>query len=236
MNISLCHFGDNCAPGILIDDILKQNKKLLFMLGGYDFNNILNFLIDNNYEKIYSREYLIIQPGNIVHHTFYKFSFNHEYEVKFNRFTNYDFIKQRFDLKIHNFRQILKSNEVCVFITFTENLDSLKINEMINWLKVNKPQFHLLIYTNNSYTKTQQFNNLTIIKLKNSYKDWWQLPKPQQIILYKEIYDEFMNCLNVHNITNNLPKVFEHTYYFMNLVSQINASRLQPMITQNKHF
>jgi hypothetical protein len=232
MNISLCHFGDNCAPGILIDDIIKQNIKFPFMLGGYDFNNILNYLNDNNYEKIYSKEYLIIQKDNIVHHTFYKFSFNHEYEVKFNRFTNYDFIKQRFDLKIRNFRGMLQSNNFCIFIAFTENVDTLKISEMLEWLKKNKPQFHLIIYTNNSYTTGVQCKNLTIITLKNSYKDWWSLPKPQQIILYKEIYDEFINCLNIQNITNNLPKIFEHTYYFINLVSQLHPPRLQPRTIQ----
>jgi hypothetical protein len=225
MNISLCHFGDNCAPGILIDDILKQNKKFPFMLGGYDFNNILNFLNDNKYEKIYSKEYLIIQKDNIVHHTLYKFSFNHEYEVKFNRLTNYEFIKQRFDLKIQNFREILHSNDVCVFITFTENIDNLKINEMLGWLSDNKPQFHLIIYTNNSYTTNINCNNLTIVTLKNSYKDWWSLPKPHQIILYKEIYDELINCLNIQNISNNLPKVFEQTYYFINLVQQLGTPR-----------
>jgi hypothetical protein len=50
-SIELCHFGDHCEPGIIIDDILKQSKKCLFMLGVYNFNNIYKYLIDDDYEK-----------------------------------------------------------------------------------------------------------------------------------------------------------------------------------------
>lgn len=54
-NIELCHLGDDCALGIIIDDILQRHKKMLFMLGVFKFNDILFYLNNNNFENIYNK-------------------------------------------------------------------------------------------------------------------------------------------------------------------------------------
>lgn len=60
MTLELLHFGDHCMPGIIINDTLKIQKKGLFQLGHYFFNDIINFLYDNKYHDIYDEQYLVI--------------------------------------------------------------------------------------------------------------------------------------------------------------------------------
>ena len=124
MDIELCHLGDDCASGIIIDDIIYQKKKLLFMLGEYNFNDIFNYLNDNKFEEIYNKDKLIIVKNGVKHKD-YNFLFNHDYVINNYTLTNYDFIKLRFDEKIKNFRGILASGNTCIFITFTKDIDKL---------------------------------------------------------------------------------------------------------------
>ena len=210
--VELYHFGDQCAPGIIIDDILKINKKTLFMLGFYSFNNILYFLQDNNYEQIYNRDNLIVETHENVRHNKYNFVFNHDYKITDWQINNYDFIRDRFDVKIRHFREMLSSEDKCIFITFTSNVDSLKIQEMLEWLTHNKRNFYLVIFTHNEYSNTQYFNNCSIIKLDNSYEGsegWWQMEYNKKKTLYNEIYGKFLQCLNNNNIWHNFPSNFE---------------------------
>ena len=60
MTIDLYHFGDQCAPGIIINDILKQKNKKMFMLAVYIFNDILNYLTEFDLNSIYDKKYLVI--------------------------------------------------------------------------------------------------------------------------------------------------------------------------------
>jgi len=208
--IDLCHFGEFCEPGIIINDILEINKKNLFMLGIYEFNNILTYLNDANYEKIYDKEFLIIPEPNSsitsVRHSLYNFRFNHDYKFRHSQIFNYDIVRNRFDIKIKNFREMLVDPKMCVFITFTINVDNLKINEMLEWLSLNKKTFHLIIFTNNDFSITyDSYKNLSIIKLKNSYQKWWVMNKMLKMNLYKEIYEKFINCLKECNIEHDFP-------------------------------
>lgn len=211
--IDLCHIGDNCEPGMLIDSILSINKKCLFMLGIYELNNIIKYLNDNNYEKIYDSDYFYIEPEpNVVSHTLYKFKFNHDYNTSNKCITNYQVIKNRFDEKIKNFRSMLNSPNKTIFINFTNNVDKKNINEMLNWQKTHKNNSHLIIFTNNPYSigNTQ---NLSIIHLEHSYESWWEIEKPKRIHLYKEIYDKFLICLKQNNIDHDFPMTLKETSY-----------------------
>lgn len=208
--IDVIHFGELCEPNIIINDILKINKKNLFMLGIFGFNNILDYLIDGNYEKIYNKEYLLVPGPNFscprVTHSLYNFGFNHDYKFKDSQIYNYDLVRDRFDIKIKNFREMLQDEKMCIFITFTVNVDNLKINEMLNWLSLNKKAFHLMIFTNNDFNVTYDSNkNVSIIKLTNSYQRWWVMDKFPKMNLYKEIYEKFINCLKECNIEHDFP-------------------------------
>ena len=215
-NIELCHLGDNCLTGVIIDEILNIHKKYLFMIGMYNFNDIINYLNDNNYENIYNKQNLIIMGNGYVHHNLYKFTFNHDYIIKDGLISNYDNIKERFDIKIKNFREMLISNNKCIFITFTKSIDLINIEDMLKWLSYNKKDYHLIIFTEKLYYSTISSDKLTIIKLiklENQFSNWWKNDKKDNIGLYKEIYDKFIDCLTKSNIINNFPKTFEETNY-----------------------
>ena len=209
-DIDLCHFGDRCAPGIIINDILKYGIKGLFMLGKYSFNDILMYLNDCNYENIYNKNELIILPDNEVKHSKYNFVFNHDYIIDKSNLTNYNIVRDRFDLKIKNFRNMLSSDNMCVFITFSDNVDSLKIEEMINWLKLNKKRFHLIIITNKEYS-IKNILHLSIIKLNPSYEQYWRMDVKPKAALYEEIYEVFINCLKQNNIEHKFPLTYPCT-------------------------
>ena len=207
--VELCHLGDNCAPGIIINDILHIRQKCLFMLGLYNFNDILFYLNDNDFENIYNREHLVNESNVWIYHNVYKFIFNHDYHLENGEITNYDFIKDRFDIKIKNFREMLSSDNTCVFISFTENINYIEIGGMLYWLTLNKKKFHLMIFTNNTYNSTFSPEHLSIIKLDTSYEKWYEKDSGYKYILYKEIYEKFIHHLHIHNISNDFPKTFE---------------------------
>ena len=196
--IELYHLGDQCAPGIIIDDILNIHNKTLFMLGVYKFNDIIKYLNDNsnnNYEIIYEDKLLIID-NNTVKHSLYNFHFNHDYKLLNDKITNYDIIKNRFDIKIKNFKEMLISDNLTVFITFSDNVDNLNIINWINWINKNKKLYHLIIFTSNNYKNTidiKDLSNLSIIKLKQKYNGWWKMIITEKLLLYNEIYEKFIS-------------------------------------------
>lgn len=212
--LDLCHLGDHCAPGIIIDDILNIHKKTLFMLGVYTFNDIVNFLNDNNYENIYNKELLTLDSSNTKNtiHSQYNFKFNHDYVHNNSTIINYDLVRNRFDTKIKNFREMLATPTTTVFISFVENVDTSNIDGMVEWLRANKPNFHLMIFTNTAYT-TKDINDVSILKIDRSYANWWLMDNMSKRLVYKEIYGKFIQCLSIADIRHDFPNTFEDTVY-----------------------
>jgi len=212
-SLDLCHFGDKCGPGIIIDDILKTKKKNLFMLGGYPFNNILLYLTDGDYESIYDKEQLVVLPNHHVKHRKYNFTFNHEYiireSIQESKLANYDVVRSRFDIKIMNFKKMLSADNMCVFITFTNNLEDLKLTEMLEWLTIHKKNFHLMIFTNCASTSTNELKHCSILRLSHSYEKWHEMDPVTKRILYTEIYDTFIKCLHDNAIEHTFPMNIE---------------------------
>jgi len=218
-NIEFCHLGDNCAPGIIIDDILNQKIPNLFMLGFYDFNDIISYLATNkSYESIYEPEHLIINDkcSNHISHKTYNFTFNHDYKVIDDKIQNYKIIKERFDVKIKNFKSLLSSDKKTIFVNFTHNIDKLNITGMISWLSANKlsENYHILLFTDETYhdTKNDNYEKFTIIHLENKYYKWWKMDKKPKLILYNEIYTKFIK--SIENINHNLPLTYNETSHY----------------------
>ena len=206
IEINLIHFGDRCAPGIIINDILKIKKKQLFMLGIYEFNNIIKYLQDDTLHKIYAKKYLK-KKGDVTKHLLYNFIFNHDYKYdKYSNIINYDFIKSRFNEKIKNYNEIFKLNMLNIFINFTNNVNNLNINDFLQLYK-NKINYHLIIFTNNDYNSINH-QNISIVKLKNNYDGWWLMNKNTKNILYEEIYIRFIEVLNINKIIHNFPEIY----------------------------
>jgi len=214
-SIDLVHLGDNCAPGIIINDILNIRKKTLFMLGMYPLNNIITYLNDNKYENIYDLQYLDIQLNNHVYHTVYNFTFNHDYLIKDSVITNYDIVKNRFDEKIENFKNTLNSKEFTVLIHFTRASKQEDIDAIILFFKKYKDRFHLIIFTNNHISVNNSLY-VSIIKLDNCYYQWYKKDMKDRYELYNEIYDKCIACLKNNNIKHDLPIDFKKTYYALN--------------------
>lgn len=84
---------------------------------------------------------------------------------------------------------------------------------MLSWLKKNKPNFHLIVYTYNPYVFSYESCDLSILKLEMNYKDWWCMEKPTEKILYKEIYEKFVNTLKSKGFIHNFPQTLEETNY-----------------------
>lgn len=234
--LQLVHFGNDCASGILINDILNIKKKQLFQLGFYNFNNILEYLKENKYEEIYDKKYLFFNNIKIkkfsnslkkyknlsvnesIIHKKYNFEFNHDYEIKNNEIINYDFIVNVFDEKIKNFKNCLESKNKILFITFTNH--DLKILKMINLLKKKTNNwFKLVIFTGNK-NLNYSTDQIELIHLNNEYhRSWFLKPMKDRFILYEEIYNKFYNAL-INYI--DLP-VFEKTNYYINYKNDISS-------------
>ena len=185
------------------------------MLACYDFNSILQYLKDGDYDTIYSRDLLAITLDrlDLVKHTQYNFVFNHDYKHNNSEILNYDVCAQRFQLKIENFKKMLVSNNLGIFITFSQRPQHLKIQEMIDWLSNNKKtDFYIFIFTNTPYQTSNP--RARIILLDNSYCNWWCIKDADvKLRLYNEIYTKFIGTLVHLNIPHVYPTTFEETGY-----------------------
>jgi hypothetical protein len=135
----LQHFGDKCEPYIIINDILQINKaKTLFMLAKYEFNTILEYLKDGDYESVYAMEKLeMIHPGKIRHKK-YGFIYIHDFVCDISGvLLNYDAMVRRFDEKIANFKGMLTAEKPTIFINFTSDASKFRVREMLEWFRQN---------------------------------------------------------------------------------------------------
>ena len=217
----LCHFGQACGSGIIINDILKIKKKELFMLGIYPLNSIIPYLKSKNYEDIYKIEYLkhdVSQPWLV--HTLYDFGFPHDYKIKENKIINYDEVKQRFDEKIKNFKDTLNNNDLTIFITVQLPSTDVIINA-INWLEENKPNFHLVLMDIDRKRVDPSIisEKVSLIRLEKADQPYWNnMFSLKSKDFFEEMYVKFLDALHQKNIKHNYPK-FEDTQYRLDFES-----------------
>lgn len=107
---------------------------------------------------------------------------------------------------------MLLSDNTCIFISFTEDINEIEIGGMLYWLTLNKKNFHLMIFTNTTYNSNFSPDHLSIIKLDTSYKNWYSQDEGYKYILYKEIYEKFTHYLHISNVANDFPQTFESTH------------------------
>jgi hypothetical protein len=211
--IDLVQLGNDCASGIIINDMLQQRVKNLFMLGLYEFNQIVNYLNSNNYENIYNRDLLEIRKDGFVYHKIHNFQFKHDYKLDDTntKIINYDFVKDRFDTKIKNFKEMLLSDKKTILVNFTHSLRNMKIKSMIDWFNINKKgsNFHLILFTDDISSLVSCGEKFTIIKLSQPYMRWFNMDIPTKHKLYREIYTKFINRLIELNIVHSFPNTYD---------------------------
>jgi hypothetical protein len=224
--IKLVHFGNDCAPGIIINDILNIKDKQLFRLGFYNFNDILEYLKESKYEEIYDKSHLFFnnikiiefysylneyKTGPSILNKKYNFKFNHDYAVQDYKIINYEFIVDSFNTKIKNFKECLELENKIIFIVFT-NVD-IKILEMIKLLQEKTNNwFKLIIFTSNK-NLNYHIDEVKLIYLNNEYNKWYLKSLKDRLIIYTEIYNKFYKTVKEYI---NLP-FFEDTFYYKTL-------------------
>ena len=216
MSYELVDFGNQCLPNDLIRKILGNKTKYLFMLGVYSFNDICKFLEKGSFEDIYKKEYLTYNNilvdqftndeqrythASVIKNTHYNFTFNHDflYDISTNTIRNYDFIRNEFDQKISNLKELFINHKTPIFINFSmQQIDGLKLEKMVAVLKqyMTKP-FYIFIFTSckSSGENNTLYENIKFIYLDEDYTDCWKQPKEMKIILYKELYAKYVDIM-----------------------------------------
>jgi hypothetical protein len=242
--VELVYFGDNCLPGIIINDILGIRTRDLFQLAIYPFNSILNYLKIDNLHEIYDINFLCsrdeqdltehpsISENKFCHNFFikhkkYDFWFNHNYDVSDLYILNYKYNVQSFKEKINHFQKTLADkNNFVYFINFTLSNDVPvpKIDEMIEFLLSKRDNFKIIFFTNSSEIadKMNEFKQKNdklkkyyhVIHLNISYDKWYLVESKDRFDLLKETYEKFLETDD--QIKANFP-TFEQTHFYKNL-------------------
>lgn len=173
------------------------------MLGIYSFNDIIFYLQDNQLHKIYDIDYLEKVNNTRTKHILYQFEFNHDYIYNDDgKITNYDLVKKRFQEKIRHYEAIYVEDTMNVFITFTDNVNNLNIEGFLELFR-NKIKFHLIIFTYNHFNPIPHTEYISVIKLNHDYNNWFIMNHERKHILYKEIFDTFIETLKTLNIEHD---------------------------------
>jgi hypothetical protein len=227
----LIDFGDNCMPNFLIRNVLKIKHKTLFMLGGFYFNDIIKYLKDGQFEKIYQKEYLFVKNtknNNLIKinnfdnkiekycesdvciiNTKYNFISIHDYDYDKieNKINNYEFIVNEFNVKINNLINSFNNDKILIFIHFHNNkyvLSSLQLDNMINILNnYIKKQYYLFIFSNKNTGYVERKNKYTNVFYSHIKKDYSKFYELQETPK-NELVDELNSSFN--NLINKLPK------------------------------
>jgi hypothetical protein len=222
MNYELIDIGNNCLPNTLIRQILNNKNKQIFMLGIYNFNDICKYLENGIFEDIYNKDLLTYENSPILNFTDEIQSYSHKsiiknkklnfmhnhdfsYDISTNTITNYNFIVKEFDLKIQNFKEICKNQKLPIFINFTDNINNYKFKEVLDILqKYIHKKFYIFIFIYGIHKREiSEYDNIKYIYLDNNFFEWWKHPKEIKKILYKEIYEKYIDIMIKLNININ---------------------------------
>jgi hypothetical protein len=162
-------------------------------------------------EEIYDKQYFVLNSivnkrYTRIEHSKYKFIFNHDYLVTNGSITNYDICAERFKLKISNFISMMNNTKPVLLINFSEAPHTINISGLEQYFKKHNKKFILLIFTNVD-SKPIVSDSVYMIKLEQDYTVWWTLPQHTKNLLYKEIYEKFINTLDIINIAHTFPSV-----------------------------
>lgn len=217
----LQHLGDKCEPYIIINDILQINKtKTLFMLAKYEFNTILQYLKDGDYESIYTMEKLEMIQTQKIRHKKYGFIFIHDFVCDVSgKLLNYDTIVRRFDEKIANFKGMFIAEKPTIFINFTRNASKFRVRKMLEWFRQNattNKKIAFIIFTEEGAPDLPEtLENVFLVKLIQPLDQWWEIPPykafDEKIALYKEIYGKFIECCDQAFSNHDFPRTFLET-------------------------
>jgi len=240
----LMYFGDHCAPGIIIWDILNKRDKLLFMLGAFKIDHILLFLKDKNLHSIYDTNYLVnsknqnLKPkiksdlnqnihfdnpkyDNCIKHSKYKFCFVHDYIYSHeeNAILNYNYISNQYKSKIEKTINIFNNNNPILFLNFVYSNEST--NYIIN--NINEINNVLDSYISHKKYYILFFTNFEIPNIQNDN------------IFFIKITNDYSNW---HKIPNNLRlNLYKEIYdNFYKITEKINLKHNFPVFEETYYY
>jgi hypothetical protein len=151
------------------------------MLAKYEFNTILQYLEDGDYESVYAMEQLEMIYTKKICHKKYGFIFIHDFVCDVSGIIlNYDAMVGRFDEKIANFKGMLVSEKPTIFINFTSDPSKFRVREMLKWFRQNathNKKVVFIIFTKLKAPDLQEtFENVFLVKLTQSLEQWWEIP------------------------------------------------------------
>lgn len=212
--LRLYHLGDICTPGLIINDILGEKNKKLFMLGNYAFNDILAYLEDDDLDSIYDRGLLEVmaEQKNWVKHTKYNFMFNHDYTTSDDMaITNYEQVAERFQEKLRDWRTMRDDSESdVVFVHCSVRLPvrELRVREMMAALRKQRPagNIHLLIFTDQPVTEedagvASEVPNVTLMRVEGHERIMypWELHGDDRANAEAHVHAKFLKGLAAIN-------------------------------------
>lgn len=174
--VGFIHFGDQCAPGIIIDDILQIRTKLPFVLGHFSFSSILNIL-KCDFAGMYDKNSLALcntqcstqcntqcntqsitdfrsiinnfGHGTDVVNTKYNITFNHDFIVNSAncKILNYNFIINQAKTKLDNYKTYLKTKKFLLFLNFGHCPTDTDLREFHKYAESLNKKYRLIIFT-----------------------------------------------------------------------------------------
>lgn len=222
--IEFLHFGERCGPYIIINLMLKNNKKTLFQLGVYPFNTIVNILEDEKFDDIINLEYIRYNGNKVdfleidkkkayshcsafTNIKYEGLQLQHDYELEENTIINYNFINESHNIKKTNFYNSIKNNNFLCFICllFSTNILDLEFEKMVYILKhkYSIESFIITIFTNDKDGISKLPSNLPkeyeIIFVENDYRIDIYESDEYRINLYKDMWEKFRDVLKKYN-------------------------------------
>ena len=112
-------------------------------------------------------------PSASIFHTKYNFEFVHDYQYNpgTNTVSNYNYIKNKYEKKIKNFKELLNNNNKLILTVYqplcTSKYKTLQIDDMMITLKEKYPNkiFFLIIFTDSKIIDSN-LDNVYVEKLK----------------------------------------------------------------------
>lgn len=210
----ILHFGDHCGPGIIICDILGKKETVLFQLGNFPFNGILDVLREGNFSELTAAKYLATEDWkpitkvestlqrhahvSVVRHLKYRdISFVHDFLLEDGAVKNHAFICKMFEEKVASFLNKIQDPAPKILINFTELPQRLRILEAVGFLRARvKGKFRLLIFSPPTAPQPQLSAELkesvTLVRLQRDYGGWWTKSETERTEIFRHIYSCFL--------------------------------------------
>ena len=211
--LHLYHLGCYCTPGLIINGILKQTEKTLFMLGIYNIDGITAYLENDNLDEIYDLSSYTQHPSleNYIIHNKYNIQLNHDFKFKNKIVINNEKIVARFKEKVDNWRTMCASSQPVVFLHICESVNKQEILKFMHLMERKRINVYIICL---ALSIPENINHPHIsCKQLETHKEFtinpWDAPNDTvRLDIAVEQYAKFIESLTDLNIKHDYPPMF----------------------------